>query len=119
MTDDEIMAVFRAMGLTEEFIQRFELLRVALDPPPPGVSITTTGDTIDHALEEYPALLARLAGDTTNTAEPRTAPLFTEKDVERLRDAASNLHTFFCDASDLDDLADRIEAYLATERPDE
>ncbi len=42
MTDDEVMAVFRAMDLDEEFIRRFELLRMSLTSDPLGATTTMT-----------------------------------------------------------------------------
>ncbi len=48
-----------------------------------------------------------------------TAPLFTKKNVEMLRGDATTLRGagYLHTARRLDDLADRIEAYLATSEP--
>ena len=42
MTDDEILEVFRLMGMGDEEIERFELLLATLDPKPPVRTWTST-----------------------------------------------------------------------------
>ena len=42
MTDDEILEVFRLMGMGDEEIERFELLLATLDPKPPVKTWTST-----------------------------------------------------------------------------